>query len=292
MMRRRKVKISIVPHGADNVKVSRMFIVAIPVLFIILTAISAYLVITTVINFRNIKDYKSIKKLSKDVAILTVKERETKRYISDLEKNIELLNTQTTEIMPLYAYMSGIINTEEAPFECPDNVDSVLLVSGEMRQLYDSVYSILSNKSFAAKVPSMIPLSGWVLRPFGTVIDPYTETERINPGMLFVSEQGTEVYAAADGYVTFTGERKNLGKTVEIKHGKDYLTIYGHLSKILTTSGRSIKKGDVIGYVGNTGKTLSPSLYYEIRRNEKSINPASSFMLPVYSFYDTLLTNI
>ncbi len=290
-MRRRKVKISVIPHSSENVRVSRMFIVAIPVMAIIMLAVSAYLVITTVTNFRNIKDYKSIKKLSKDVAILTVKEKETKRYIDDLEKNIAKLNKQTTEIMPLYTYMSGILNTEKTPFECPADLDSILLVSRSMKQAYDTMHSILNNKSFAAKVPSMVPLSGWVLRPFGNVLDPYTETERKNPGILFVAEEGMEVYAAADGYVTFTGDRKNLGKTVEIKHGKDYVTVYGHLSKITTTSGKSIKKGEIIGYVGSSGKTISPSLYYEIRKNDKSIDPASSFLVPVYSFYDTLISD-
>lgn len=290
-MRRRKVKISVIPHSSENVRVSRMFIVAIPVMAIIMLAVSAYLVITTVTNFRNIKDYKSIKKLSKDVAILTVKEKETKRYIDVLEKNIEKLNKQTTEIMPLYTYMSGILNTEKTPFNCPADLDSILLVSRSMKQIYDTMHSILSNKSFAAKVPSMVPLSGWVLRPFGNVLDPYTETERKNPGILFVAEEGMEVYAAAEGYVTFTGDRKNLGKTVEIKHGKDYVTVYGHLSKISTSSGKSIKKGEIIGYVGSSGKTISPSLYYEIRKNDKSIDPASSFLVPVYSFYDTLISD-
>ncbi|MDY6786772.1 MAG: M23 family metallopeptidase [candidate division WOR-3 bacterium] len=287
-MKKRKLKISVIPHGSEDISVKRFFIVLIPIVLIAVLGFSVYLTVITVNNIRNIKDYAAIRQLREDVAVLTIKNRESQQSIERIEEGIEDIKGTTASIIPSYEYISGIINTSEQSFSLPDSPDSLLSTVSLMRTAYDSFYNILSNQSYADKIPSLIPVSGWVLREYGYVNDPYTETRRLNPGILFVVEENKDVYAAADGYVLFAGNKPKLGKTVIIKHSDNYITTYAHLSGISITSGKTVSKGDIIGYAGKTGKTLSSALYYEIKRNEENIDPSSSFMVPVYMLYDSL----
>ncbi len=291
-MKKRKLKISIIPDGTEDIKVTRMFIVLIPIIVLILFSLSVYLITITIINIKNIKDYKSIKQLREETAVLTIKDRESKKMINNIEKKINNLKKTTKDIIPTYEYLSGIMNTEKRELYVPEDLDSIIMIVDYMLENYDSIYSILKNTSYAKKVPSLIPVNGWVLRKYGKVLDPYTETEKKSPGILLVAENNEPVYATADGYVVFAGQKKNLGKTVIIKHGQDFTTTYGHLSRIIINSGKSVKKGDKIGFVGKSGKTLSSSLYYEIKKNQNPINPEYSFLIPIYVLYDTLKTNL
>lgn len=287
-MKRRKLKISIIPHDSENVRVTRFFIIALPIIALILLIISVSLTAVTIINLRNIRDYGSIKKLREDVAVLTIKSRESKRTVQDIEKGIEELKKTTESLLPVYTYMSGIERTGDDIVEMPGSTDSILMFSRHVLFCYDSILSTVSNESFADKVPSLIPVNGWVLRHYGTVKDPYTETERFNPGILLVANEGEAVYAAADGYIIFAGNKDKMGNTVIVKHTQQFTTTYAHLSSIEVFSGKTVKKGDIIGYVGKTGKVLSSALYYEIKRNDNTVDPRNSFLIPVYDLYDSL----
>lgn len=287
-MKRRKLKISIIPHGSENIKVTRFFIIALPIIALVIIIVSISLTAVTVMNLRNLKDYSSIKKLREDVAILTIKTRESKRTVEEIEKGIDELKNKTQSLMPVYSYMSGIKRTEEDIVDMPQSTDSVLMLSNYVLFSYDSILSTISNESYAAKVPSLIPVNGWVLRDYGNVTDPYTETERFHPGILLVADEGEPVYAAADGYVIFAGQKDKLGNTVMIKHTQQFTTTYAHLSGIEISSGKTVKKGEIIGYTGKTGKVLSSALYYEIKRGDNTIDPMTSFLIPVYDLYDSL----
>lgn len=287
-MKRRKLKISIIPHDSENVRVTRFFIIALPIIALILLIVSVSLTAVTIMNLRNIRDYSSIKKLREDVAILTIKSRESKRTVQDIEKGIDELKKTTESLLPVYTYMSGIERTRDDIVEIPGSTDSILMFSRHVLFCYDSILSAVSNESFADKVPSLIPVNGWVLRDYGTVKDPYTETERFNPGILLVADEGEAVYAAADGYIIFAGNKDKMGNTVIVKHTQQFTTTYAHLSSIEVFSGKTVKKGDIIGYVGKTGKVLSSALYYEIKRNDNTVDPRNSFLVPVYDLYDSL----
>ncbi len=287
-MKRRKLKISIIPHGSENVRVTRFFIIILPIVALMILIGSIMISAITIINIRNIKDFRSIKKLREDVAILTIKNRESQKTISEIEKGIDNLKKKTQNLLPYYSYMSGISRTDSHSVYLPEQIDSLLQFTDFLIYSYDSIYSIVKNKSYADKIPSIIPVNGWVLRDYGNIIDPYTETERFHPGILIVANAGENVYSAADGYVLFAGEKEKLGKTVIIKHSQEYTTTYAHLSGIEVNSGKTVKKGDLIGYIGKSGKVISSALYYEILLNDKSINPKNSFLVPVYDLYDSL----
>jgi murein DD-endopeptidase MepM/ murein hydrolase activator NlpD len=87
------------------------------------------------------------------------------------------------------------------------------------------------------------------------------------------------VYATAEGKVTTAGNRDYFGKMVEIDHSNNCKTVYAHLQKYLVKAGNSVNRGELIGYIGNTGRSTGPHLHYEVRVNDKPLNP-SFFILP------------
>lgn len=289
--KKRILNASVVPHSSEPTRSMKVFAVIIPVALLILLTVSVYLTVLTMLNFRNLKKFSSVRKTKEDISLLTMKEKEIGGKIENIEKNIDSLKSIAKEITPVYKFLSGMnIDTKESAI-IPDNTDSLLLLTEYMRSLSDSAMTMLSNGYYASKVPSVVPVNGWVIRDYGKVADPYTETEKFSPGIVFVSGNNEKVYAAADGYVSFAGSRKKLGNCIVIDHG-DYETTYAHLSRFSVSAGKKVKKGDVIGYLGSTGRTISPALYYEIAKSGEKIDPNNSFMIPTYMFYDTLLKNL
>ncbi len=291
-MKRRKLKISIIPHGTEKIKATRFFIIILPIIAIIILCISIFITTMTIINIGNIKDYRSIKKMRENIAILTIKNRESKKAIDEIEKGIKDLQKKTSDILPYYNYMSGIARSDTFNLNLPVNTDSLLTFSDYIILTYNSILETVKNPSYANKIPTIIPVNGWVFRDFGNVRDPYTETERFNPGIIIVANEGENVYAAGDGYVIFAGDKPKLGQTIIIKHTKDITTTYAHLSSIKIDAGKTVKKGEIIGYIGKSGKVLAPSLFFEITRNDKPINPRNAFLVPLYDLYDSLSINL
>ena len=117
---------------------------------------------------------------------------------------------------------------------------------------------------------------------FGQRIDPVYDIPQFHKGMDFAAGTGTPVYATADGRVSVaaTGDT-GYGNHVDIEHGYDYMTRYGHLSKILVKTGQNVKRGDLIGLVGSTGKSTGPHLHYEVRYKGEPLNPSGFYMLDI-----------
>jgi murein DD-endopeptidase MepM/ murein hydrolase activator NlpD len=114
---------------------------------------------------------------------------------------------------------------------------------------------------------------------FGSLIDPIYKTPAFHRGIDFAVPQGTPVFATADGRVTFSGQKRAKGIMVEIDHGNGYITQYAHLSKTKAGLYSNVKRGDLIGYVGNTGKSFIEHLHYEIQFEGTPINPVNYFFL-------------
>ena len=125
-------------------------------------------------------------------------------------------------------------------------------------------------------VPSLNPVlspAAWISSGFGYRDDPINGNTRFHEGCDIVAPRGTPIAAPADGVVTFSGWREGLGRTLEVAHGKGYSTCYGHAEKLLKHEGDIIKRGDVLAYVGTSGRSTGPHLHYEVRRDGKLINP-------------------
>ncbi|MDE6277426.1 MAG: M23 family metallopeptidase [Muribaculaceae bacterium] len=135
-----------------------------------------------------------------------------------------------------------------------------------------------------AHIPAIPPISEKYLRTvasgYGTRIDPVYGTTRFHEGLDFSAPPGTPVYATGDGTVTVSGWESAYGNMVEINHGYNYTTRYAHLSQLDVRPGQSVKRGDLIGRVGNTGKSTGPHLHYEVRLKGQPQNPV------YYHFYD------
>jgi murein DD-endopeptidase MepM/ murein hydrolase activator NlpD len=119
---------------------------------------------------------------------------------------------------------------------------------------------------------------------FGYRRDPFVRSVRkFHSGVDFAVPRGTPVYAAASGVVKTAGWHGGYGRFIKIKHNGNIATAYGHLSKILVKSGQSVKKGQLIGKVGSTGRSTNPHLHFEIRKGSKRVNPLKNVSLPVRS---------
>jgi len=114
---------------------------------------------------------------------------------------------------------------------------------------------------------------------YGWRIDPVYHTRRFHAGMDFTAPTGTPIYATANGSILSAGWKQGYGNCVEINHGFGYVTLYGHMNVIKTHAGQSVKRGDVIGLVGSTGKSTGPHLHYEVHLRGEIMNPANYYYL-------------
>ncbi|WNO54275.1 M23 family metallopeptidase [Stakelama saccharophila] len=121
----------------------------------------------------------------------------------------------------------------------------------------------------------LMPVHGRITSPFGVRTHPILHYKRMHTGLDIAAAYGTPIRAADAGKIVFAGRNGGYGNFVKIRHGHGIATEYGHMSKIAVRSGRHVDRGDVIGYVGSTGLSTGPHLHYEIRRNDRPVNPKS-----------------
>ncbi len=132
--------------------------------------------------------------------------------------------------------------------------------------------------------PSIWPTYGRISARFGIRIHPITHKPEFHKGVDIANRVGTPVVASANGKVSFAGWISGYGKFIKIKHGYGYMTCYGHLSKMVVHEGQTVKKGQLIGYMGSTGLSTGSHLHYEVRTNNKQIDPLP-YMMDDYRSY-------
>jgi murein DD-endopeptidase MepM/ murein hydrolase activator NlpD len=125
----------------------------------------------------------------------------------------------------------------------------------------------------AAATPSLWPARGWVTGYFGQRSDPFTGESGFHQGLDISTEKGQPVFATADGTVQSAAYSGDYGNLIVVRHGFGLATHYGHLSGYAVRAGQDVKRGEVIGYVGSTGRSTGSHLHYEIRVNGKVTNP-------------------
>ena len=147
----------------------------------------------------------------------------------------------------------------------------------------DDVYEMARNKEkMLASIPAIMPVAGKDLKRvasgYGMRLHPILKIRKMHTGMDFTSPTGTDIYATGDGVVVeLKNSRSGYGKHIIIDHGYGYKTLYAHMVKINVRKGQKIKRGDIIGFVGNTGLSKGPHLHYEVIKNGKKINPANFY---------------
>jgi murein DD-endopeptidase MepM/ murein hydrolase activator NlpD len=139
--------------------------------------------------------------------------------------------------------------------------------SANLEHIYDERQVVL------ASTPSIWPVRGYLSSRFGNRIDPFTGRKDFHPGIDISTPEGTKVVAPADGVVVAAGRRGAYGNAIIINHGHATTTRYGHLSAFSVKPGQRVRRGDVIGSVGNTGRSNAPHLHYEVWVNDQLQNP-------------------
>jgi murein DD-endopeptidase MepM/ murein hydrolase activator NlpD len=176
-----------------------------------------------------------------------------------------------------------------------DNADLMVDVSKRVDKIkkqmaiqsksYDDISKLIKGKEeMLAAIPSIQPVSNKDLERiasgFGMRVDPVYKVPKFHSGLDFTSPTGTEIYATGDGIVEVVEfNYGGYGNQVIINHGYGYKTRYGHMSRSKARIGQKVKRGEVIGYVGSTGKSTGPHLHYEVIKNEEAVNP-------IYFFYN------
>jgi murein DD-endopeptidase MepM/ murein hydrolase activator NlpD len=132
-----------------------------------------------------------------------------------------------------------------------------------------------------ASTPSIWPVHGYLSAGFGNRIDPFTGQQDFHPGIDVSAPSGTKVLAPADGVVLSTGDKGGYGNAIVIDHQYGVVTRYGHLSAFNVRAGQRVRRGDVIGFVGDTGRSTAPHLHYEVWVRDQAQNPIH-FILDEY----------
>ena len=148
---------------------------------------------------------------------------------------------------------------------------------------FDEIIELAKNKSkMLASIPAIQPVANKDLKRmtsgYGYRIHPIYKTRKMHYGMDYSAKVGTEIYATGDGVVSkVKRSKRGYGNYVKINHGYGYETLYAHMSKYIVKKGQKVKRGEVIGYVGNTGISTVPHLHYEVRKDNKKINPVNFY---------------
>lgn len=145
---------------------------------------------------------------------------------------------------------------------------------------FDTIMHLAKNKTEMLKcIPAIQPLrNGKFVSGFGFRMHPIYKTVRMHTGIDLTAPTGTKIYATGDGTVQNADFERGYGKQVVINHGYNFSTVYGHMDKILVHRGQKVKRGDLIGLVGNTGTSTGSHLHYEVRRHNVPVNPINYYL--------------
>ena len=181
-----------------------------------------------------------------------------------------------------YQDLTGF-NNSELVISTSKKIDQVTKQLYIQSKSFDEIIELAQNKTtMLASIPAIQPVSNKDLSRmasgFGNRIHPIYKTRKFHAGMDFSAKTGTPIYATGDGEISkIKRSRKGYGNHVVINHGFGYKTLYAHMSKYIVKKRQKVKRGDIIGYVGNTGTSVAPHLHYEVHKDGKKINPVNFY---------------
>jgi len=232
---------------------------------------------------------RELKRLNKDldVSIKALKEiqgRDEEMYRKALHAKEfpEELRMMGTGGSDRYAYLSDLPNSKllSSTSQKLDELERILyaqsLSFNELAKL------VQQKEQMVLCIPSIQPVRNTDLKRriggFGWRIDPIYRTRMMHAGLDFTADRGTEVYVTGDGVVEIVeSKRWGYGKSIVINHGFGYKTLYAHLSKFEVKEGQKVKRGELIGLIGSTGKSTGPHLHYEVIKDGVKVNPIGFF---------------
>jgi hypothetical protein len=177
-----------------------------------------------------------------------------------------------------YAHLENIDNSELV-ISTAKKLDIIAKKTYVQSKSYEEVMKLaLEKEKMLASIPSIQPVSNKDLKQtasgWGYRIHPIYKIRKFHYGMDFTAPIGTDVYVTGDGTVAeVTSEHSGYGKMITVDHGYGYTTVYAHLTRFNVKPGQYLKRGEVIGFVGNTGTSTAPHLHYEVHKNGEPVNP-------------------
>jgi murein DD-endopeptidase MepM/ murein hydrolase activator NlpD len=243
------------------------------------------------------------KELKRQLEFLKLNEELHSKKIEQLGSVLNEIQERDNNIYRLYFEVNPIpLEQRKAGFggvnrykalEGFDNSEMVIDVTKNMdilsKQLYiqskslDEIVKLAENKEeLLAAIPAIQPINNENLTRmasgYGWRNDPFTKARKRHFGMDFTAPKGTPVYATGDGVVVRADQNAaGYGKHIRIHHGFGYVTLYAHLSNYNVRKNQRVKRGDLIGFVGNTGRSEAPHLHYEVMKNGEQINPINFY---------------
>ncbi|SNR62728.1 Peptidase family M23 [Lutibacter agarilyticus] len=243
------------------------------------------------------------KELKRELEFVKLNEQLHNKKIEQLETILKEIQERDNNIYRLYFEVNPIpeeqrmagfggVNRYKA-LEGFDNSEMIIDVTRNMdilsKQLYvqskslDEIVKLAENKEeLLAAMPAIQPVKNQDLTRmasgFGWRSDPFTKARKKHYGMDFTAPRGTPIYASGDGKVIRVDQGSaGYGKHVRIDHGFGYVTLYAHMSKYNVRKYQKVKRGDLIGFVGNTGRSQAPHLHYEVHKNGVKLNPINFY---------------
>lgn len=193
------------------------------------------------------------------------------------------VRTNTSNKTEYYKQLLNMTNSEIVK-ETSKKLDELKRQLYVQSKSYDDLVVLAQNKEKMLEcLPAIQPVANKdltrVASGFGYRIDPVYHTRRFHEGMDFTAPTGTDIYATANGKITSAGWERGYGNCVKISHGFGYETLYGHMSAIYIHPGQDVKRGEVIGAVGSTGKSTGPHLHYEVHYKGEVMNPQNYYFM-------------
>lgn len=247
--------------------------------------------------------------------IMSPSEREQKRELENLQFHYELIDKRLEESSEILSQLQERDNNiyrsyfeanpipeeqRKAGFggvnryknlEGFDNSDLITKLTKEVdilskqmvvqsKSLDEIVALAKEKKLMLASIPAILPVKKgdfYVASGYKMRMHPILKINKFHKGMDFTAPKGTPVYASGDGKIHRAQRSSTFGNVIYIDHGYGYKTIYAHLSKMAVRRGNKVKRGDLIGYVGNTGLSVAAHLHYEVHKNDRALNPINFY---------------
>jgi murein DD-endopeptidase MepM/ murein hydrolase activator NlpD len=238
--------------------------------------------------------------MREDYAVLSQQLQQLQQQMAELENRDNNVYRSIFEAKPVpdSARLKAIEKTKEVKLVQSMSEDALVKsITGQVNTLtlqvvyqqksYDDINEMVKNKEqLLAAIPAIQPVSNKDLNRiasgFGYRIDPVYKVKKLHAGLDFAAPVGTPIYATANGTVKEANYNGGgYGNHVVINHGYGYETLYGHMVRIKAREGHKVKRGEVIGWVGSTGKSTGPHCHYEVHKNGTPVDP-------VYFFYNDL----
>ena len=271
-------------------------------LFLVASALFGFLSFVILLNTpyfetpKNKMQARELENLKLNYAILNKKMRQVEdvvNFIEDRDNNLYRVYFNAAPI-PSEVRNSGFkgskryetlegYNNSQLVINTTKRVDALQKALSVQSESLDEILKLAKSKDkLLAAIPAIQPVRNENLKRmvsgYGYRTDPFTKIRKMHEGMDFTARTGTPIYATGDGVVQRADNTASgYGNHIVIQHGFGYKTLYAHLSKYKCRPGQIIKRGDVIGYVGSTGRSEGPHLHYEVHKNGKVVNPLNYY---------------